>query len=69
MFYAEVLPFDQVAELSVHHFAVHNFFHHPFFFTLDDFWERRWGCSSAWYRIGRCQCQFDDIEDGVESLH
>jgi hypothetical protein len=36
MFNPEVLPFDKVTELPVHHFTVQDFFYHPFLFSVDD---------------------------------
>ena len=65
MFNAEVLPFYQVPESPVDHFAVQNLFNYPLLLSMNDFWGwGRWD-ASAWEWIVCSRGQFDDIEDWV----
>jgi hypothetical protein len=67
MFNPEVLPFDEVTELPIHHFTVQDFFYHPFLFSVDDL--RRWRGSRTPSRdwVVRSWSQFYYIEHRVDT--
>src|SRR5277367_1315634 len=69
MFNAVTLPFDEVAELPVHHLGIQNFFHNPLLFTIDDLrkWRRCWATTRNGVR--RSWQKFDDIKDRVQMAH
>src|SRR5271156_3992973 len=69
MFNAVTLPFDEVAQLPVHHLGIQNFFHNPLLFTIDDLrkWRRCWATTRNGVR--RSRQKFDDIKDRVQTAH
>jgi len=69
MFNPEVLPFDEVTELPIHHFTVQDFFYHPFLFSVDDLRRWRGSCMPSRDWVVRSWSQFYYIEHRVDTAH
>src|SRR5882762_10151176 len=66
---SKVFPFYQVPQFPVHHSAVQNFFHHPLFFSVNDFRRRRWWGMSTVNGDRKRWSQHDHIKDWVKPFH
>src|SRR5271156_437760 len=69
MFNAVTLPFDEVAQLPVHHLGIQNFFHNPLLFAVDDLWKWRRCWATTRNGVWRSWQKFDDIKDRVQTAH
>jgi hypothetical protein len=69
MFNAVTLPFDEVAQLPVHHLGIQNLFYNPLFFAVDDLRKRRRCWATTRNGVWRSRQKLDNIKDRVQTAH